>query len=577
MKIKRLLSYIRKDRILLIITIVLNLISVFLTILLPFLFGKGIDLIIGYHNVNLKELSKILTYTILSVSVTAICQYFIAFINSIISYRLMYKLRIDLFKKIQELPIKYLDTHPHGSILSTMINDVEQIGDGIVLIFNQLISGIFTILGTIVFMFYINWFIGLIVVLLTPLSIVVAQIITKRTYKYFSEASLERGRITSYINEHVENIKFIQQENYTQESIKGFDEIDAKFKVASFKAVFYSSLTNPVTRFINSLIYVAVALIGTIFIINGSIGQHITLGVIVSLLSYANQYSKPFNDITQVLSEIQNALACSERVFNLLNENSEEYYKCINLVDKLDGKITFEEVEFSYDDSKLIEHFNLDINPGDHIAIVGKTGSGKTTLINLLMRFYNIKSGNICLDKYELNSLDKHSFRSKIGMVLQDSWIRSGTVRENITLGKNISDEKLIKVCKMCYADEFISKMKDGYDTYIISDSQLSQGEKQLISIARIMLLDPDILILDEATSSIDTITEQKIQKSFDRLMANKTSIIVAHRLSTIKDADKILVLERGNIVESGKHEELLKLNRKYSEIYYSQFINSNK
>lgn len=556
-----------------VISVLLNIIIVGCTIFLPILFGNAINEIIN-NGTNFKALFQILNYCFILILIITLAQFLVGIINNEISYNLIKVLRIKLFKKIQILPLKYIDKTGNGSILSTIINDVELIGDGVLLVLNQFINGILTIIGTICFMFYINWFMGIFIVVFTPLSIFIARFITKKTYHYFSKVAETRSIISSNIDEYTDNIKIIKRENYGEKALNKFNNLNNQFSDYSFKAVYYSSWTNPFTRFINSIVYAVTALIGAIFIVKGSIGQQITIGYLISLLSYANQYAKPFNDITQVISEIQNAFASSNRIDELFNEKEEDYSKNINEIKNIEGKVDINHVYFSYNDFPLIEDLNLHVEKGMVIAIVGATGAGKTTIINLLMRFYDVNKGNIYLDNFDINTLTKGSFRSQIGMILQDSWLKHASIKENVSIGKkDASMDEIIDACKKAYIHDTIMNLENGYDTIINDDSVLSQGEKQLLCIARVMLMNPNMLIFDEATSNIDTSTEQKIQLSLQSIIKNKTSFIVAHRLSTIKNADLIIVLDHGNIIESGKHEELLAKKGHYFDIYNAQFI----
>lgn len=556
-----------------VISVLLNIIIVGCTIFLPILFGNAINEIIN-NGTNFKVLFQILNYCFILILIITLAQFLVGIINNEISYNLIKVLRIKLFKKIQILPLKYIDKTGNGSILSTIINDVELIGDGVLLVLNQFINGILTIIGTICFMFYINWFMGIFIVVFTPLSIFIARFITKKTYHYFSKVAETRSIISSNIDEYTDNIKIIKRENYGEKALNKFNNLNNQFSDYSFKAVYYSSWTNPFTRFINSIVYAVTALIGAIFIVKGSIGQQITIGYLISLLSYANQYAKPFNDITQVISEIQNAFASSNRIDELLNEKEEDYSKNLNEIKNIEGKVDINHVYFSYNDFPLIEDLNLHVEKGMVIAIVGATGAGKTTIINLLMRFYDVNKGNIYLDNFDINTLTKGSFRSQIGMILQDSWLKHASIKENVSIGKkDASMDEIIDACKKAYIHDTIMNLENGYDTIINDDSVLSQGEKQLLCIARVMLMNPNMLIFDEATSNIDTSTEQKIQLSLQSIIKNKTSFIVAHRLSTIKNADLIIVLDHGNIIESGKHEELLAKKGHYFDIYNAQFI----
>ncbi len=561
-----------------VLTIVLNALSIGLTIVLPFIFGKNFSLMKENTSIDFSLLFKYLNIAFIVIVGNTFLQLIICPLNSFLSYQLMYELRKKLFKKLQAMPLKYLDSTPHGSIISTYINDVEQVGDGLLLVLNQLISGILMVFGTVFFMFYINWFIGLFVVLFTPLSIFFAKFITTRTYHFFRKVASERANATANIDEYIDNIKVIKHENYGEKASLKFKAINDELGNYSFKAVFYSSWVNPVTRFINNIIYVVTILIGSLFIINKPIGQALDIGLLISLLSYSAYYAKPFNEITQVFSEIQNAFASSERIINLLDEKEEDKYLEQFNIDHLSGSVDFNHVNFSYTEKPLIEDLNLHIKQGDCVAIVGSTGAGKTTIINLIMRFYSTQSGNICIDNFDIETLKKDSFRKQIGMVLQESWIKHASIKDNVSIGKpDATMDVIIDACKKAYIHDTIMKLENGYDTIINDSTSLSQGEKQLLCIARIMLLNPKMLIFDEATSNIDTQTEIKIQESLKDLINNHTSFIVAHRLSTIKNADLIIVLDHGNIIESGKHEELLVKKGHYFEIYNAQFVQNKE
>lgn len=578
---KKLFKYLKLDLLNIIITIILSAAVSILMIYIPKLFGEAIDEIIGINNVNFKELESIIKKVIIIICAIGILQWIQLFINNSIAYRITRRLRSDAFSVIQRLPISYLDTHQSGSTISIIINDVENVADGLILGFTQAFSGITTIIATIVFMIYINWVIAILVVVITPLSLFVAKFIAKKTYNMFKSQSEIRAVQTAFIDEMITNLKVVKAYNHEDDNLTTFNDINNKLEKCSFKAVFFSSLTNPSTRFVNSVVYAVVACCGAIFAIapfNPSL--LITAGSLTCLLSYANQYTKPFNEISSVITELQNAIACSNRIFMLINEPTEikKENEIIN-AQNLEGNITLNNVFFSYNpEQKLIEDFNLRVNKGEKVAIVGPTGCGKTTLINLLMRFYDITKGELLVDNKNIAEYNRQYLRSNYGMVLQDTWIKNASVKENITLGnKAITDEQIIEACKKAHCHNFVIKFSDGYDTIISENYGLSGGQKQLICIARIMLLLPPILILDEATSSIDTRTELKIQEAFNILMENKTSFIVAHRLSTIKEADKIIVMKNGHIIEVGNHTELLKRKGFYYTLYNSQFPNINK
>lgn len=574
--IKKTLKYLSKDIITLIIVLLLGIASVILTIYLPMLIGNAVDLIIGINNVKFDLLKNLLLKIIIIIVCTGIIDWIILILTNKMTFRITKKLRQESFRKLQKLPLKYLDSHPTGEVVSVIINDVDQFADGLLLGFTQLFKGIITIIGTLVFMFMLNWVVTLIVLFVTPLSIFAAKFIAGRTYKMFKSQAEIRALQTGLIDEMVTNIKVIKAYNYEDDSLAKFKETNDLLGKCSLKAIFYSSLTNPVTRFVNSLVYALTALAGSIFVIkevNPSLV--LTIGNLTTLLSYANQYTKPFNEISSVITEVQNAFACATRVFNLLEEKEEVQEGNIVLdLSNPNKQISINNVYFSYvEGQKLIENFNLNVAPGKRIAIVGPTGCGKTTLINLLMRFYDVTDGSIKIDDTDIRDITRKSLRNNYGMVLQDTWIKTKSVRDNIAIGKpDASLEEIIEAAKQAHADSFIKRLPQGYDTIISEDNSLSIGQKQLLSITRVMLVKPDMLILDEATSSIDTRTELKIQDAFNTLMKGKTSFIVAHRLSTIKEADLILVMNNGNIIEQGNHQELLAKNGFYAKLYNSQF-----
>ena len=574
--IKKTLKYLSKDIITLIIVLLLGIASVILTVYLPMLIGNAIDLIIGINNVKFDLLKNLLLKIIIIIVCTGIIDWIILILTNKMTFRITKKLRQESFRKLQKLPLKYLDSHPTGEVVSVIINDVDQFADGLLLGFTQLFKGIITIIGTLVFMFMLNWVVTLIVLFVTPLSIFAAKFIAGRTYKMFKSQAEIRALQTGLIDEMVTNIKVIKAYNYEDDSLAKFKETNDLLGKCSLKAIFYSSLTNPVTRFVNSLVYALTALAGSIFVIKEvSPSLVLTIGNLTTLLSYANQYTKPFNEISSVITEVQNAFACATRVFNLLEEKEEVQEGNIVLdLSNPNKQISINNVYFSYvEGQKLIENFNLNVAPGKRIAIVGPTGCGKTTLINLLMRFYDVTDGSIKIDDTDIRDITRKSLRNNYGMVLQDTWIKTKSVRDNIAIGKpDASLEEIIEAAKQAHADSFIKRLPQGYDTIISEDNSLSIGQKQLLSITRVMLVKPDMLILDEATSSIDTRTELKIQDAFNTLMKGKTSFIVAHRLSTIKEADLILVMNNGNIIEQGNHQELLAKNGFYAKLYNSQF-----
>jgi ATP-binding cassette subfamily B protein len=582
--IRKVLKYIKEYRILLLISIVLAAASAVLTLYVPILVGKALDHIIGPENVDLKAIAGILAQIGLVVGFTGVFQWLMNIINNRITYQVVRDIRKKAFRKIEMLPLSYIDTHPHGEIVSRVITDVDQFADGLLMGFSQFFTGIVTIIGTLILMLTINVRITVIVVILTPISLFVANFIAKRTYAMFRLQSEIRGEQTSLINEMIGNAKTVQAFSYQDEVLKRFGEINGRLEKASLRAVFFSSLTNPCTRFVNSLVYTAVALAGALAVIGADAGNILTqggvttaagvmtVGGLASFLSYANQYTKPFNEISGVVTELQNALACAGRVFELIEEQPQipDASDAVELR-QAGGNISMENVAFSYvPERPLIRNLNLHVDQGRRVAIVGPTGSGKTTVINLLMRFYDVDSGSIKADGTDIRRITRKSLRRSYGMVLQDTWLKSGTIRENIAMGRpEAADEEIIAAAKAAHAHSFIKRLPDGYNTVIGEDGgSLSQGQKQLLSIARVMLSLPPMLILDEATSSIDTRTEIKIQDAFAKLMQGRTSFIVAHRLSTIKEADVILVMKDGDIVEQGTHEELLSRNGFYAKLW---------
>lgn len=578
--VQKVLHYIRRYRVLLLLSVFLAAVTVAGTLYIPILVGNAIDLIVGAGKVDFQGILVILLQIGIIAAATALLQWLMNAVNNRITFHVIRDVREDAFHKIEILPISYLDAHPGGEIVSRVIADADQFADGLLMGFAQLLTGIMTILGTLGFMLVINWKIALLVVILTPLSLFVARFISKKTYHMFRQQSEIRGKQTGLIDEMIGNQKVVQAFSHERESQAQFDAVNRDLQKCSLRAVFFSSLTNPVTRFVNNIVYACVALAGAMAVLGGwlSVGSVFTVGSLSAFLSYANQYTKPFNEISGVVTELQNALACAARIFELIEEEAEVPDAANSVVlQQADGWVSLKNVAFSYTPGRrLIEDLNLEAAPGQRIAIVGPTGCGKTTLINLLMRFYDVDSGSICVEGHDIRTLTRKSLRSAYGMVLQDTWLKSGTIRENICMGKpDASEEEIIAAAKAAHADSFIRQLSNGYDTMIAEDGgSLSQGQKQLLCIARVMLCLPPMLILDEATSSIDTRTELKIQQAFSRMMEGRTSFIVAHRLSTIREADVILVMKDGRIIEQGKHMELLQKNGFYAKLYNSQFEN---
>lgn len=570
--LKRVLTHIKKYRILVILSFVCAMITVASTLYAPILTGDAIDLIVGKGLVDFDGIKDII-YTFLMVTVvTVISQWFMNIINNHITYSVVRDIRIEVFNHMEELPLSYIDSHKHGDIVSRIVSDIDQFADGLLMGFTQLFTGIVTILATLGFMIAVNVPIALVVIVLTPLSLFVASFIAKRTYHLFHRQSETRGDITSLVDEMIGQQKIVQAFGYEDEALERFGEINDRLEKDSMSATFYSSIVNPCTRFLNNLVYAAVGIIGAI----SAIMTGFTVGQLTCFLSYANQYTKPFNEISNVITELQNAMACAGRVFELLDETPQVPEKeNAHVLTDTKGAIEIKDVNFSYvKDKTLITNLNLSVKPGMRVAIVGPTGCGKSTLINLLMRFYDVDTGSISVDGTDIRDMTRDSLRQNYGMVLQETWLKSGTIRENIAYGKpDATDEEIVQAAKLAHSDSFIRRLPQGYDTVIAEDGgNLSQGQKQLLCITRVMLLLPPMLILDEATSSIDTRTEIRIQKAFNRMMQGRTSFIVAHRLSTIREADVILVMKDGNIIEKGNHDQLMAQNGFYTNLYNSQF-----
>jgi len=567
----RVLGYVSRYKFFLIASLVLSLITVAATLYIPILTGSAVDLLLGAGQVDFRALMPILTGICVLVGVTALAQWLTGLCNNRMTYCTVRDIRKDAFRHLQNLPLRYLDRTPAGDLVSRVIADVDQFADGLLMGFTQLFTGVLTILGTLFFMFSVNAVIAAAVVVITPLSFVVASFIAKRTFKMFTLQSQTRGEQTALIDEMITHQKIVRAFGTEAEVQQRFDEVNTRLEKASLQAIFYSSITNPSTRFVNSLVYACVGVAGALVAITAG---GITVGQLSAFLSYANQYTKPFNEISGVVTELQSALACASRVFALMDEPAETPDAPAQLA-AVDGSVSLENVSFSYvPEKKLIQHFNLNVQPGQRVAIVGPTGCGKTTLINLLMRFYDVNEGKISVSGQCIADISRESLRSAYGMVLQDTWLKSGTIRDNIMMGReDASDEEIIAAAKATHAHSFIKRLPNGYDTLITEDGgNLSQGQKQLLCITRVMLALPPMLILDEATSSIDTRTEMRIQRAFEKLMTGRTSFIVAHRLSTIETADVILVMNEGNVIEQGTHEELLRQNGFYAKLYQSQF-----
>ena len=567
---KKVLCYIRPYSFYVILSLLFAVLTGVLTLYAPILVGDAIDYIIGRDQVLFGKIAGILRNLAIIIVITGVGQWLMNLCNNQITYRVVLDVRLKAFKKLEKLPLSYIDSHANGDTISRIITDVEQFSDGLLMGFSQFFSGVVTIVTTLIFMLTIDIKITLIVVLLTPLSFFVAGFIAKRTYQMFRKQSETRADMTSLVNEMVGNQKIVQAFGYGSTACGRFDEINGKLKTYSLKAIFFSSITNPSTRFVNNLVYMGVGIGGALSAITGAI----SVGQLSCFLTYANQYTKPFNEISGVVTELQNALACAARIFELIDEKPEESDENCSALSDPKGSVEFDNVRFSYDKSKkLIDGFDFFAPSGKTIAVVGPTGCGKTTLINLLLRFYDVDGGSIKVDGENINDITRHSLRHHFGMVLQDTWIKNGTVRENIAFGKpDATDEEIIAAAKAARAHSFIKRLKNGYDTVIGDDDGLSEGERQLLCIARVMLMKPPMLILDEATSSIDTRTELKVQDAFNTLMQGRTSFVVAHRLSTIRHADCILVMKDGKVAEQGTHEELLAKNGFYTKLYNSQF-----
>ena len=570
--IRRILNYIGVYKWLVLLSVILAAVTVALTLYAPILVGEGVDLILGPGNVDFQGLLAVLKKIAVVVALTALTQWLMNHMNNQITYHVVQDIRVKAFQHIQELPLKYLDSHPYGDIISRLIADIDQFSEGLLMGFTQLFTGVLTIIGTLGFMLAVNPVITAVVVLVTPLSLFVAAFIARKTFSMFQLQSQTRGELTTLVDEMIGNEKVVQAFGYEKEAQARFEEINERLRGYSLRAIFFSSITNPATRFVNSMVYASVGAAGAFAAIRG----FLSVGQLSIFLSYANQYTKPFNEISGVVTELQNALACAARVFALMDEPpfEPEDEDAVELK-QADGSVALENVSFSYQpEVPLIEDLNLDVKPGQRIALVGPTGCGKTTIINLLMRFYDVQKGAIRVSGTDIRHMTRESLRESYGMVLQETWLKSGTIRENIAYGRpDASEEEIIQAAKDAHAHSFIRRMPQGYDTVLSEDGgNLSQGQRQLVCIARVMLCNPAMLILDEATSSIDTRTEIRIQKAFAAMMEGRTSFIVAHRLSTIQEADVILVMKDGHIIEQGTHESLLARHGFYAELYNSQF-----
>jgi ATP-binding cassette, subfamily B, multidrug efflux pump len=568
----RIFGLMKPYSVLLVLSLLLSVAVVVSTLCIPVLSGRAVDDIAGKGRVDFAALKKILVQMCIVIGITAVSQWFMTVLTNHVAYKIVKDMRIAAFSRLQKLPLNYIDAHSHGDIVSRIITDVDQFSEGLLMGFSQLFIGILTILITLVFMFRINPFITLIVIGVTPFSVYISAFIAKKTYVHFRSQSIQRGSVTSIVQEMIEGMSCVQTFDMQENVCARFNKADEELRDASFKAVFYSSVANPGTRFFNAVVYAGIGIFGALSVLTGGI----TIGALSAFLGYASQYTKPFNDISGVVTELQNSVACAQRLFELIDEKeiSAEEPDAV-VLSHTNGNVELKNVAFSYiPGRRLIENLSLSVLPGQRIAIVGPTGCGKTTLINLLMRFYDVNGGSICVDGHDIRSVTRSSLRASYGMVLQDTWLKYGTVRENIVMGKpDATDAEVRHAAEEAYADGFIRRLPQGYDTVIGADGDtLSTGQKQLLCITRVMLAVPPMLILDEATSSIDTRTEVCIQKAFDKLMEGRTSFVVAHRLSTIRTADRILVMKDGNIIESGKHEELLAAGGFYAKLYNSQF-----
>lgn len=574
--VKRVAKYALKYKWKLALSLLSAIISVIFTLLIPVIIGRAIDCLVGVDRVDFTTMSLWLIALAVSVIIVAVTQWILLNLTNTIANKVARNLRNEAFEHLNSLPLKYADRNAHGNIMARLVSDIEIINEGFIQCVRQLFTGVLTIVATIGFMFAINWVIALVVIVLTPLSLLLAAFIAKKSNKLFLKQMNERGELTGLVDEMIGGQRVVQAFGYEQEAEERFDEINMRMYSSGIKSQFIAAIGNPATRFVNGLIYAAVGVVGA-FSVLGMVGDAMTVGQLSSFLAYANQYTKPFNEISSVVTEIQSAVASASRVFSLIDEPSES--SDIGKIDEFNakGEVELREVSFSYDkDRTLINGLNLTAKAGERIAIVGTTGSGKTTIINLLMRFYDVDSGEIFIDGVNINDLTRRALRSQFGMVLQDTWLFKGTIRDNISYSMpNATDEEIISASKAAYAHGFISQLKDGYDTVLDETNTLSEGQKQLLNIARIMLMSPPMLILDEATSNIDTLTEIKLQRALEKMQNGRTSFIVAHRLSTIKNADKIVVMDNGRIVESGTHDELLKLDKVYAELYKSQYMTS--
>lgn len=574
--VKRVAKYALKYKWKLALSLLSAVVSVVFTLLIPVIIGRAIDCLVGVDRVDFSTMSLWLIALAVSVIIVAVTQWILLNLTNTIANKVARNLRNEAFEHLNTLPLKYADRNAHGNIMARLVSDIEIINEGFIQCVRQLFTGVLTIVATIGFMFAINWVIALVVIVLTPLSLLLAAFIAKKSNKLFMKQMNERGELTGLVDEMIGGQRVVQAFGYEQEAEERFDEINMRMYSSGIKSQFISAIGNPATRFVNGLIYAAVGVVGA-FSVLGMVGDAMTVGQLSSFLAYANQYTKPFNEISSVVTEIQSAIASASRVFSLIDEPSE-----ISDIGKIDefnakGEVELRDISFSYDkDRPLINGLNLTAKAGERIAIVGTTGSGKTTIINLLMRFYDVDSGEIFIDGMNINDLTRRALRSQFGMVLQDTWLFKGTIRDNISYSMpNATDDEIIAASKAAYAHGFISQLKDGYDTVLDETNTLSEGQKQLLNIARIMLMSPPMLILDEATSNIDTLTEIKLQRALEKMQMGRTSFIVAHRLSTIKNADKIVVMDNGRIVESGTHDELLKLDKVYAELYKSQYMTS--